>query len=104
MKLVYTHQNSILVGNAKALLEQARIKVEMKNEFASGAIGELSAIDSWPEIWVSNLDEERAQIIIARLQDTGPREEWLCEACNETNDAAFEVCWQCQAFPPISSM
>ncbi|WGO99052.1 DUF2007 domain-containing protein [Saccharophagus degradans] len=102
MKLVYTHQNGILVGSVKALLEQASIKVEMKNEYASGAVGELSAIDSWPEIWVSNLDEERAKIIVARLQDNTPREEWVCAACSESNDAAFEVCWQCQAFPPIS--
>lgn len=102
MKLVYTHQNGILVGSVKALLEQASIKVEMKNEYASGAVGELSAIDSWPEIWVSNLDEERAKIIVARLQDNTPREEWVCTACSESNDAAFEVCWQCQAFPPIA--
>lgn len=102
MKLVYTHQNGILVGSVKSLLEQASIKVEVKNEYASGAVGELSAIDSWPEIWVSNLDEERAKIIVARLQDNTPREEWVCAVCSETNDAAFEVCWQCQAFPPIS--
>jgi len=35
MKLVYTHENSALVGLAKSMLENAGMKVILKNEFTS---------------------------------------------------------------------
>lgn len=105
MKLIYTHDNSIVVGNANALLQQEGIRTQLRNEFASGAVGELSAIDSWPEIWVSDLDEERARIIVERLfsQSMNGRElrEWQCLHCSEKNEPTFEICWHCQTPQPI---
>lgn len=101
MKKVYTHENSILVGNAKALLQQNGVEAHLKNEFASGAVGELSTLDSWPEIWVTDADERVAKEVIARLTDVNPQPDWQCSKCNESNDAAFEVCWHCQT-PAVS--
>jgi hypothetical protein len=97
MKLIYTHENRFLVGNAQNILEQAGIKVVWKNEYASGAIGELSAFDTWPELWViEDADYGRAQDIIIHALSATNAPEWICSNCNETNDAAFEYCWNCQ--------
>ncbi len=54
MKLVFTNESTFLVNNVKNLLEAQKIKVFIKNEYAQGAIGEISPFDSWPELWVIN--------------------------------------------------
>jgi hypothetical protein len=46
MKLVYTHPNSIVVGQARSAIELAGIACSLRNEYASGAIGELAPIDA----------------------------------------------------------
>ena len=97
MKLVYTHANPLLVGNAQNLIEQAGIAVTLKNQFASSGVGELSAFDSWPEVWVVNdADYARAAAIVASALSASDAPEWICPQCREHNDAAFEHCWQCQ--------
>lgn len=90
----------MLVANIKNLLESERIDVLVKNEFAAGGVGELSAFDAWPEIWLVNeKDMIKAQEIINQCQSKANRPEWYCQNCKEPNDAAFEICWQCQQAP-----
>ena len=97
MKLVYTNENLFLVGNAKNILETHGIEVMLKNEFAQGAIGELSAFDAWPELWlVNDTDYEKALEIIESASSNHGATEWICNHCQEKNDASFEVCWKCQ--------
>jgi len=60
----------MLVSNIRNIIEAQGINILIKNEFAQGAVGELSVTDSWPEIWVVN-DEEYARTI--------------------------EICWNCQS-------
>lgn len=97
MKCVYTHDNKLLVENAKNLLLNEGIEAFIKNDFASSGVGELSAIDTWPELWVQ--DERHyaaASQIIEQLTSKYDGAEWFCKHCNEFNSAAFEVCWKCQ--------
>ena len=98
MKKIYTHENRFLVHNAKNLVAQQGIEVMLKNEFAGGGLGELAAFDTWLELWVMNDDDysRACEIIDSALsaKDTAP---WQCPACDETNDASFEVCCQCGA-------
>lgn len=97
MKMVYTHENSLLVGNARNLLEQAGITVIMKNEFTSGGTGELSFLDTWPEIWVlDNADYPRAVRVIETALSDNAADDWVCNSCGEHNDPSFQLCWQCQ--------
>jgi hypothetical protein len=97
MKMVYTHENRFLVSNAKNILELQGIDVTLKNEFASSVIGEVSAFDAWVEIWVLNDDDyQRACTIIESSLSKEGDEKWVCTSCKETNDASFEICWNCQ--------
>ena len=97
MKLIYTNENRLLVGNARNILEGSGIDVFLKNEFAQSGIGETSPIDTWPELWVRN-DEDYEQAL-AILENSLSKEgdpDWICKACGESNDASFEICWKCQ--------
>lgn len=95
--MIYTNENRFLVANAKNILESNGINVIIKNEFASSAMGEISAFDSWVEIWViDDSDYERAFTIIESSLSKQDAIEWRCGQCAENNDASFELCWNCQ--------
>ena len=96
MQLVYTHENNILVGNARNLLAENGIESMLTNEFAGGGVGELSAFDTWPEVWVSDEDYARAKEILEVLSHPAEGESWECKFCGETNEPAFRSCWNCQ--------
>ena len=98
MKMVYSNENRFIVSNAKNILESHGIDVILKNEFASGAIGEVSAFDAWVEVWVvHDSDYEKAFKIIESSLSKEGAVEWICKQCKEENDASFETCWNCQS-------
>ena len=97
MKKVYSHHDRFMVWQIKSLLEAHGIPCFIKNEFAIGAVGELSPFDVLPEVWIS--DNEwwpKAQQFISEFESQ-PEENsaWCCVQCQEYNAANFEVCWQC---------
>jgi hypothetical protein len=98
MKMVYTNENNLLVNNVKNLIEANEIDTFVKNEFAQGAVGEISAIDSWPELWIfADADFDRAVEIVKSSQSNSKAVDWVCKSCSETNDPSFEICWHCQS-------
>ncbi|MEH6452674.1 MAG: DUF2007 domain-containing protein [Psychromonas sp.] len=97
MKLVYSNENQFLVNNMKNLIEAQGINTFVKNEFAQGAVGEISAFDAWPEVWVVDDDNfDRATEIVESSQNTKSAADWACQECYEVNDPAFDFCWKCQ--------
>ncbi|WP_053982147.1 DUF2007 domain-containing protein [Marinagarivorans algicola] len=97
MKLVYTHQNAILVQNAKNMLVNEGVPVVLKNEHLAGGMGELSAIDGWLELWLLEAaDEARAMAVLQCLDEPQVRTDWQCTYCRETNYPSFGLCWNCQ--------
>ena len=97
MKLIYTHQNAILVQNAKNILINEGVSVKLKNEFSAGGMGELSAIDNWLELWILDAnDEERAIQALKCLDEPESQGDWLCANCSEKNYPSFNICWNCQ--------
>lgn len=100
MKMVYTHQNPALVGLAKNVLSENGIDAKLQNYYASGGAGELSPVDSWPELWV--LDEAQFSIAKDLISDVGKNigSDWICGACNEENGPSFAICWNCQTEKP----
>ena len=96
MKLVFTHANLALVVQTGAYLEQQGIHCVLRNEFASGAIGELAPIDAWPELWVSRArDADRALQLVEELATAPEAPEWTCRHCNNSSPDSFERCWHC---------
>ncbi len=95
MKLLYTHPNSLVVGNAQNLVEAVGIAVELRNQFAAGAVGEIAPISAWPELWVAEKDWARAQTALACLSKDPDESVWACERCGEINAASFDLCWRC---------
>lgn len=99
MKLIYTHENRLLVELAKSKLEIAGIAVFLKNEYAQGATGELAPHQAWPELWLEReRDYERALQLLR--EDSGPGTDWQCCGCGEHNGAAFDYCWHCGKLRP----
>lgn len=89
-----------MVYQVQQLLEQGGIPCYIKNEFASGAIGELAPMDVQPEVWLTDDEwESRAQHLINEFQtaneDKSGHSGWHCHQCQEFNAANFEICWQC---------
>ena len=102
MKLVYTHPSIIAVVKAQSLVEFAGIKCVLRNEYATGAIGELAPIDAWPEVWVINdKDFERASSLIEESQKATQKADWECAQCGSLSPATFDSCWYCGHERPI---
>lgn len=98
MKKVYTNEISLLVSNMKNIIEAQEIEVFIKNEYAQGAVGEVSAFDTWPEVWVVNdTDFDSAMEIVNSSQRSDNTVDWTCKSCAEENDSSFEICWKCQS-------
>jgi len=94
--LIYTHPNLYQVVNVQNLLKVSRIESQVRNEYAAGGTGDLSANDTWVELWLEDeRDETKAEEIIRALK-TEDVEDWFCSKCGEKNGGAFEFCWHCQ--------
>lgn len=95
MELVYSHDQLLMVNHVRNLLNTAYIESELRNEFLGSGAGDLAPLDTWPELWVSTEDVEKAKAIIADMEDNSTLV-WYCKGCDEENPAAFDICWQCE--------
>jgi len=96
VKKVFTHENRMIVFNIKNVLQGEGIETIVVNEFAAGGAGDLATFDTWPELWLE--DESRlaqAQTIVREILDGREEKAWFCRGCQEKNDAAFQICWNC---------
>ena len=98
MKMVYSNENRFFVIFVKNLIETDGIDVFIKNEYAQGGVGEISAFDCWPEVWIVNdVDFDRAMEVVTLSQQRTNKPDWICKQCSEENDVSFEVCWNCSS-------
>lgn len=96
MKKLYTHENRMIVFNLKNVLQAEGIETIVVNEFAAGGAGDLATFDTWPELWIEDETRlEQAQAIIQGILSDRKTEDWFCRACQEQNDASFQICWNC---------
>ena len=96
MRMVYTNANRFIVANAKNILESYGVKIVVKNEFASSAIGEVSPFDTWVELWVvRDADYDVACRILESAISDRNAVPWICKNCEEENDESFDFCWNC---------
>jgi hypothetical protein len=95
----YNHQ---LVHHAKNLVEAAGIRVLVRNEYLSGAMGELPPAECQAELWVlEEKDYEKAAAVFEAQSMSGP--DWTC-GCGELLGAQFTQCWRCGAARPSDSL
>lgn len=95
MRRLYSHQNNLLAGYVKSVVEEHGIPCLLKNEHLLGAAGELPPTECWPEVWVvEDRDYPRAlEIIQATMHASGPA--WFCPGCGEYLEGQFQMCWRC---------
>ena len=103
MKKLFTSQDAFELQAVRSELDALSIPYMVKNEFASGAIGELPWQDSQQEVWLvdDSWYARASKVIELFIQKSNDKalssEDWICGECSEQNDAAFDVCWQCGA-------
>lgn len=78
------------------------IATEVRNQFASAALGEVPWTATWPELWV--VDERDAALaarIIAEVSESDAAEHaWRCARCGEEVDGTLARCWNCESARP----
>lgn len=102
MKKIYTSQDRLLVNHFKNVLENQNINCIIKQEYLSGAIGELPPHECWPELWVIRENQYKAasQIVaelLAAMTEAalGTQIAWQCRHCGEHMEGQFTACWRC---------
>ena len=70
----------------------------VRNQFISGAMGELPAQDLEPELWLINSDDlVFAEAVLKSHKEDSDAVAWVCKTCHEPQDAEFNLCWNCQS-------
>ena len=97
MNKVFCHHDRFMVFQIKQLLEERGIPCFVKNEFAIGAMGELSPMDIMPEVWINDPEwlPKATQFIGEFTAQQSSTDVWECTKCHEKNAGNFELCWQC---------
>ncbi|HRQ58780.1 MAG TPA: DUF2007 domain-containing protein [Azoarcus taiwanensis] len=86
------------------LLRSAGIRVEVRNTFLSGAVGDIPFIEAGPQIWIDERESaEMARTIIREAEQAPPGPEWVCECCGEAIEGQFAQCWNCGSARPFES-
>jgi len=78
-------------------LNQAGIRAHVFNQHAQSIVGDVPPDVAQPQVWLErDADRERAQILLARIEEEARRVGDLrCDRCNESSPANFEICWNC---------
>ena len=103
MKKLFTSPDAFELQAVRSELDALSIPYMVKNEFASGAIGELPWQDAQQEVWLvdDSWYARASKVIEAFTQKSNksvvPNQDWVCGNCDEENGSAFDVCWQCGA-------
>ncbi len=99
MKRIFSAEFLPEVAHVRNLLEQEGIRCTLRNERLGGVTGDIPFLESWPELWVSDEQEGRANGVVAALRaaPVAPGAPWLCAGCGEPIDGQFSECWNCGA-------
>jgi hypothetical protein len=98
MKRVYSTDNIAKAWNIRNVLEQQGIEAVVKNEQLYSVAGELPITECMPEVWVKPLYCQRAEQIIAEIENAPEPQgaDWHCTHCGESNAINFALCWNCE--------
>jgi DUF438 domain-containing protein len=98
MKLLYIHQNPLMIHHVVNELARAGIESQIRNEMIISVMGEGAGFDAWPEVWVMDDDIVKATTVLEIAMKQGYSDDvWICETCGEQNEASFDICWKCNS-------
>ena len=99
MLKVFENFELAIVGQVQSLLEAHGIRTFLKNQFSSGAVGELPFVEICPQLFILHeKDLSEANRLIRELESRHPDEPtspWRCGACDAEVDGELSVCWKC---------
>jgi hypothetical protein len=99
MKRVFRAASLIQVAHARNVLLAAGIPSELRNQYLSGALGDLPMLETWPQLFVEDSDEQAALRALARAVTAPIGASWTCEHCGELLEPQFTSCWRCGSSP-----
>lgn len=83
------------------LLASKGLSLQLRGVGLAGLGGAIPVPDSFPSVWVSEGDVERAREAIAEMERADDEAlGWICEACAEWGPPTFDSCWSCGADRP----
>jgi hypothetical protein len=97
LKRVFRAASLIQVAHARNVLLTAGIESELRNQYLAGALGDLPMLETWPQLYVDDADEQAALRALARAAAAPIGTPWICEHCGETLEPQFTNCWRCGA-------
>jgi hypothetical protein len=95
MKRVYRAASLLQVAHARNILITAGIESELRNQYLAGAMGDLPMIETWPQLFVDDADEQPALRALTRAAAEPAGPPWICDGCGEELEAQFTSCWRC---------
>jgi hypothetical protein len=95
MKRVYRAPSLLQVAHARNVLISSGIRCEMRNLYLAGAAGDLPMMETWPQLYVEEVDERAALRALSSAASAPPEAPWVCEGCEEELEAQFTTCWRC---------
>jgi hypothetical protein len=95
MKRVYRAASLLQVAHARNVLITAGIRCEMRNQYLAGAMGDLPMMETWPQLYVEDEDEQYALSALSRASAAAVGAPWICDECQEQLEPQFTCCWRC---------
>jgi len=95
VKRVYRAATLLEVAHARNVLVTAGIGCELRNQYLSGALGDLPMMEPWPQLYVDDGDERFALSVLARADAAPSGACWICSECDENLEPQFTQCWRC---------
>jgi hypothetical protein len=103
---LHTADDPVAIAHLKNILEAHGIACYVRNEFLSGAMGEIPAFECWPQLWVVHgRDWLAARALLTDFLEQPSAEfeqPWQCPQCRESVDGHFARCWNCGADYPAT--
>jgi len=101
MKTVYSASNISFVSIFQNILEGHGIRCWIKNEFLTAGMGEIPAIECWPQLCVDDDDFVEGERIVKEALSEKVMAVWKCDSCHEDIEGQFTECWKCGQSRPV---
>lgn len=81
------------------ILRDQQILTEVRRDQLGVTAGMVPFTETWAELWYVDGDVEKAKRIVADFvsgeERAADEPEWRCEACGESVEGSFDICWNC---------